>query len=286
MIRLQDLVNLTHHPVRLRRRGRALRPVKPSKSIELWYKAELIKLVKEIAHQTESAIMPKLRADEHLWVRAKGTDTILVADGIWEDIGDVFTRLAAKFGGIDDTAKRLASLAVLKSSQKVDASIASAVKNSLKIDIVGLLTKSVFGPVVERSTIVNVDLIKSIPEQFLKRVKQAVFDTVTRGERQETLVPKLREISVLTENRAKLIARDQVSKMNAALNEARQVSLGIDGYIWSTANDERVREDHAAHEGKFFRWDEPPDDTGHPGEDIQCRCVAIPYFKIDSDKAE
>ena len=32
-------------------------------------------------------------------------------------------------------------------------------------------------------------------------------------------------------------------------------------------------------DGKTFRWDTPPDDTGHPGEDYGCRCTAEP--KLD-----
>jgi hypothetical protein len=50
-------------------------------------------------------------------------------------------------------------------------------------------------------------------------------------------------------------------------------------YIWRTAGDDKVRPSHAANEGERFAWDNPPD-TGHPGEDINCRCVAEPYYGI------
>lgn len=46
--------------------------------------------------------------------------------------------------------------------------------------------------------------------------------------------------------------------MNAAFNEIRQVGLGIESYTWQTSGDERVREDHAAHDGTVFRWSDPP----------------------------
>ena len=58
-------------------------------------------------------------------------------------------------------------------------------------------------------------------------------------------------------------------------------------YIWRTQSDGKVRQSHAANDGKIFSWDEPPE-TGHPGEDYGCRCIAEPYytevdefFKID-----
>ena len=35
-----------------------------------------------------------------------------------------------------------------------------------------------------------------------------------------------------------------------------------------------VRPTHVANSGIVFAWDAPPA-TGHPGEDIQCQCVAI-----------
>ncbi len=47
-------------------------------------------------------------------------------------------------------------------------------------------------------------------------------------------------------------------------------------YIWRTSGDNKVRASHAANSGKIFAWDNPPE-TGHPGEDYNCRCTAEPY---------
>ena len=73
---------------------------------------------------------------------------------------------------------------------------------------------------------------------------------------------EVERIGDVTESRAKLIARDQTSKMNGAFNEARQTSLGIDRYVWQTSGDERVREEHQANDGQVFSWNDPPA-TGH-----------------------
>lgn len=48
-------------------------------------------------------------------------------------------------------------------------------------------------------------------------------------------------------------------------------------YIWRTSGDDKVRPSHAANNGKIFAWDNPPE-TGHPGEDYNCRCRAEPYY--------
>ena len=47
-------------------------------------------------------------------------------------------------------------------------------------------------------------------------------------------------------------------------------------YIWYTMGDSKVRSEHAKRHGKIFKWDIPPQ-GGHPGEDYNCRCLAIPY---------
>lgn len=49
---------------------------------------------------------------------------------------------------------------------------------------------------------------------------------------------------------------------------------GYDGYYWQTMEDDRVRPTHQANDGKFFKWDNPPI-TGHPGTEINCRCIAV-----------
>lgn len=73
---------------------------------------------------------------------------------------------------------------------------------------------------------------------------------------------------------ARRIARDQTNKLIGNFTMARQTSAGIEQYEWFTAMDERVRETHAQNHGGKFYWNEPPA-TGHPGEDILCRCVAM-----------
>jgi hypothetical protein len=55
-------------------------------------------------------------------------------------------------------------------------------------------------------------------------------------------------------------------------------------YIWRTRGDPQVRRSHMENNGKVFPWDNPPE-TGHPGEDYNCRCIAEPYERGDSEYA-
>lgn len=56
-------------------------------------------------------------------------------------------------------------------------------------------------------------------------------------------------------------------------------------YIWRTVGDDKVRPEHAANDGRIFSWDNPSD-TGHPGESINCRCIAEPYFGVSDSPGD
>lgn len=129
---------------------------------------------------------------------------------------------------------------------------------------------------IEAFTQQNLSLIGSLEDEYLRKVEEAVNRGVQAGDRAEDIAKELQDIEGVTESRAKLIARDQVSKLNGNLNMLRQENLGIESYIWRTSEDERVRESHRVKNGKQFNWDNPPSDTGHPGEDFNCRCYAEP----------
>lgn len=77
------------------------------------------------------------------------------------------------------------------------------------------------------------------------------------------------------QSRFDLIARDQIAKLTSELDRIRQEQAGVSKYRWVTSRDERVRSSHKSKQGREIRWDRPPDDTGHPGDDYQCRCLAM-----------
>lgn len=121
----------------------------------------------------------------------------------------------------------------------------------------------------------NVALIRSIPSTFFSEIEGIVTDNIADGVRWEEMSTHLRERYNVSESKATLIARDQTGKFYGKLNEVRQKELGVDGYVWRTMRDNRVRDDHEHRDGHKFAWDKAPP-GGHPGEPIQCRCYADP----------
>jgi len=123
----------------------------------------------------------------------------------------------------------------------------------------------------------NIALIKSIDAQYLDDV--ATFVKVAQAEGWSAARAG-REIAAITGtplSRAKLVARDQIATLNGQITQQRQTEAGVKRYRWSTSQDERVRPEHEALEGRIFDWNDPPAE-GHPGEPINCRCVAIPVL--------
>lgn len=284
-IQIRHIVRAMPHGGGLRkRRGRLLKPIKPSHKVELWYKTQLLSVVAQLRRVAREELLPELKRLEPLYVKA--------ADGLARDahvprrsLETTFSRMAQRFGGIGQTAQRLSDLAVERNAEAVDERLKTAIKASLSIDISPVLNQS--GPILDAmkaATKANIELITSIPDQYFDKLGEAVSKNMEAGMRFEDLAKEVERIGDVTESRAKLIARDQTSKMNGAFNEARQTSLGIDKYQWQTSGDERVREDHAENDGKVFSWNDPPDGTGHPGHDVNCRCVAIPYFDLDKEE--
>jgi SPP1 gp7 family putative phage head morphogenesis protein len=137
----------------------------------------------------------------------------------------------------------------------------------------------------------NTNLIRSIGTEYFGKVQQDTYKFIQEGVYNKEYAKQISaefseefkrqyERGILkrrvtnADARARLIARDQISKYNGQLNQTRQTALGITKYRWVTVGDDRVRESHRSKNGKIFSWDSPPSDTGHPGDDYQCRCVA------------
>ncbi|CAM6004904.1 unnamed protein product [Sphagnum balticum] len=122
----------------------------------------------------------------------------------------------------------------------------------------------------------NVGLIRSIPTLKLEAFKNQLVAMISSDQPHPVIQKAIMKNFDMTKGRAALIARDQVGKLNGALEEYRQKQLGVQRYVWRTSGDSRVRRDHKDLDGHIFSWDKPPivdKKTGrraHPKRDFQC----------------
>lgn len=276
--------------LRMKKAKRA-KPVHPSRAVELNYKKELLGIVDQIMGSITDRALPRVLA----YAKAHNVTGDAVLSSYVTELNSIAQqhqmRLATK-------APALAKKTVNQAQQKADEAVGKQMRAALGIDVAAIIAKSgiAFQQEMERLTRDNVDLISSFPEAMTNQLKakwQATFEEFHRtGMRWEGMVDALKnDVTVVrgtAEYRAKLIARDQAAKMNASFNETRQKSIGVRRYRWSASIDERTREAHAEADGQIFSWDDPQvvgvtGDLVHPGEDIQCRCVAIPIFDDEED---
>ena len=175
----------------------------------------------------------------------------------------------------------------------VRASIQRGLNETLGIDISSVLDTPHIASALDLAGMDASRLIKTIPGQFLDEVARVVAanfrgDPIPEG---RTLQAHIQHLGKLSERRARVIARDQTSKLTGALNRVRQESIGVTEYIWRTVKDNRVvgnplgiypkgndkHGDHHKRNGHRYSWAEAPHD-GHPGSAIQCRCWAEPVL--------
>ena len=90
----------------------------------------------------------------------------------------------------------------------------------------------------------NAALISTLPSDVISSIEKLTTRAFTSGTSSDVLARELDERFDIGERHARLIARDQIGKLYGQTNAARQQDLGIESFVWRTAGDERVREEH------------------------------------------
>lgn len=158
------------------------------------------------------------------------------------------------------------------------------VGEAVDLDIEPLMKDGELSPYFKNVVDENVGLIRSISDAKIPAFKNFLVNAITNDSHNKDFWPKIQKYidknTMSVKAHAKLIARDQIGKLNGKLNQYRQQKIGGERYVWRTSKDERVRKDHKALDGKTCSWSKPPivdrrsGRRGHPGYDFQCRCTA------------
>jgi len=127
--------------------------------------------------------------------------------------------------------------------------------------------------------------MKYFTNEEVTKLRKMVADQIFEGRPWSELISKINGRLHVGRSRAKFIASQETSLFVSNLKEIQYKAAGINSYRWSTLGDENVRDSHKILNKKTFSWDDPPivdrlhGRRAHPGEDFNCRCVAIPIFE-------
>lgn len=250
---------------RATKRGRKAKakPVLFSRKTEIYYTRELL-AISAMCQAESRNILERVKTDR----RFVGDD----ADG-WRTVtGGAKDAMFVRIAGLSG---RLAAKVVRAQRDATDGQLVKQVKQMTAVDISSIISSNNLTDTVNDAITANVGLIKSIPAQYFDKLETVINAGFQDGFTYNQIADQVAKLNKVTDSRARLIARDQIGKLNGRFNQVRQQSLGITSYEWSTSGDERVRSKHRAYDGNKYTWDNPPSD-GHPGQAIQCRCTPIP----------
>ena len=141
----------------------------------------------------------------------------------------------------------------------------------VSVDVRDLLRSGPIAQALEPRIQDNVNLIRLIAKEHLPKVGEAVKQALKDQPFDRNHLRKYFQSEWgYKDYPLRRIARDQVNKSIGQFNEIRQTQLGIEQYEWLAVGDNRTRPEHQRNSGQTFYWNDPPSDTGHPGDAIQC----------------
>jgi len=160
------------------------------------------------------------------------------------------------------------------------------------------LSDAPLGLTVQDIILENSALIKTIPNELNAQLASIMAkESAVSGVRHESLTRDIlgQFFDGLEDNEyiARRIARTETGKAHMALTQARAQSLGLNWYVWQTAQDgKRVRDAHRHMQGVLVNWNNPPDPEAligsfnppgpyHAGCIWNCRCFAEPIIDPD-----
>lgn len=246
----------------------------PSRAADIGYLTAMRRFVRAAWAAVQADVLPAVEK-----ARTRARDGLTRDDAGTDEALRKFERLLAR--KLTRTAYETVERVLRLERRRNTKQFVTAVKSSLGIDLSAVITEGgleeQFQAILKR----NADLITKLADTTREKVRLAVEEAVISGMPVKDLKDRLAHDFGVLDSRAKLIARDQVAKANSDLNQLRQQQVGVEEYEWSSSRDERVRPLHRELNGRTFRWDQPGPDAGlHPGQPIQCRCVAIAVINL------
>jgi SPP1 gp7 family putative phage head morphogenesis protein len=250
------------------------------------YARSIKKLVKQMTDKTNREIEKLFKTDsanKHF-----GQDASIASGAriLMNSLTDQFNQLFAM------SAKPLAERMVNDANKSSQSMLYSSLKDlSGGLSIKTKVTTPEMREIMTASVAENVNLIKSIPQQYLQKVTGSIMRSITTGSGLMDLKTDITKYDGMTERRAENIALDQTRKAYNSINAKRAQKVGIEKFEWiHSGGGLHPREDHIALDGQIFSYDDLPiidentGETGLPGQAPNCKCTQRPIIDFGDDE--
>jgi SPP1 gp7 family putative phage head morphogenesis protein len=266
------LANMRRYNATGKPRGVVAAPRWP-RAVERDYAADLVEIVRSLRARADSVMagLPDLvrRRDS---VR---TDEVRKAAQVIAKVREANTAQQA------ERASQAAGKATAEVNRK---ELARQTAGRLGVDLTPLLRDPKMAALIEGFVVENVTLIKSLGNRSIDELEKLITRAYVDGTRAEDLAAQISERWGIAERHARLIARDQIGKLNGQVTAARHAELGITRYEWLSMRDGRVRPRHKTRHGKVYSYAGKDAAPSNPGQDVACRCVGKPLLQDIEDE--
>lgn len=261
--------------------------VRLDSATEAWYLKQMLEYIALMEEDINNIMVKELERKEFEYT----------SDGFVEDFSTTLNVLEKRWVLSSQQASTLASGFVGKLDKTTKTSIETVISSAMGVDVAQIVSSEGLTNTLTSAVNSNVSLIKSIPQQYLDKVRAIVLNETIKGRSAVSMIEQIQEVGKVTKNRARLIARDQSNKINGDITRERQTASGIRAFRWRTVGDLAVRQTHKDRNGEVFAWkpefvgqkladgtvlrDPEAAGIGYPGEEIQCRCIAEPIIELD-----
>lgn len=124
----------------------------------------------------------------------------------------------------------------------------------------------------------NVADITRLGDRTMGDVESLVARAFTNDMTVDELAKEIENRFGIAERHARFIASDQIKRLDAQVARMRHQEVGIATFRWKTRGDGRVRPAHAVKHDRIFPYEGSRAPSFMPGDDVACRCEAIPVF--------
>jgi SPP1 gp7 family putative phage head morphogenesis protein len=252
------------------------------------YVRNIKKLMMKVINETERSVLKLFDSDfaEQYFSSAQDESISSQARILTNKITDKFSLL------FNFKSKLIAKLMVKRQVQASSISLSRSLQkfgNDLTLDVKKI--SPTLKEIIKASVVENVNLIKSIKDEYLSDVKGQVMRSITTNSGTTNLIPALQKYKGISLRRAKNIALDQTRKVYNNVNAERMKNAGINQFIWlHSGGGQKPREDHIEMDGNKYSFDDPPiidkktGLRGIPGQAINCGCTMKPVYDFGEEE--